>query len=432
MPSPPPPMLLRNARLAGPTLDAFAPHELDVRLGGGVIVEVGEKLPSRSEEQVHDLGRHLLLPAPAEPHAHLDKAFLAERVVNPDGDLAGAVAAIRAAYAGISASDVTDRAGRALAEAVSKGYTAVRSHVDCGVGIATRSLTALVELRERWTQLVELQLVALAGFPFTGSEGAENRRLLIEAIEHGADVIGGVPALDIDPPGAIRELSRIAADSGLPLDLHIDETTDPTVLTLRELAEAVNHSGLGGRATASHCVSLGQQEPRTRVAVAALLADAGIAVVTLPQTNLYLQGRDAPDMAPRALTALRDLLAAGVTVAAGGDNWRDPFNPLGRIDPMETAALMVTAGHLDVATAFHIVSSGSRRAMGLAQIHIAPGHPADLLAIRATSLNEAVAAASPDRKVWRAGRLVAASRLVRDVLPTPEDPLLARHETADC
>ncbi|WP_051791279.1 amidohydrolase family protein [Amycolatopsis jejuensis] len=381
-----------------------------VRIADGVIVSAGPEPAARPGEQVHDLTGYLLLPAPAEPHVHLDKALLAGRIPNPAGDLTGAIGASRRAYRTMTADDVAERAGRALREAAANGCTAVRSHVNCTSGIGTTALRALAEVRR--TAPVTVQLVALAGFPFTGH--ALHRRLLLDAIEAGADVVGGVPALDPDPPRAVHELARIAADHHLPLDLHLDETTDPAVLTLREFASAVREHALEGRATASHCVSLGQQDASARAEVAHLLADAGIAVVVLPQTNLGLQGRNAPGPIPRGLTAVAELLAAGVPVAAGGDNWRDMFNPLGRIDPLETAALMVAAAHLTPAQAYHAVSAASRRVMGLPEVRLAPGYPADLLAIAASSPEEAVAAASPQRVVWRAGRRIAATRLVRD------------------
>ena len=135
-----------------------------------------------------------------------------------------------------------------------------------------------------------------------------------------------------------------------------------------------------------------------------------MAVVTLPQTNLFLQAHGHVTGMPRGLTALRPLLDAGVTLAAGADNVQDPFNPMGRADPLETAALLVMAGHLLPAEAYAAVSAGARAAMGLEPVSIAAGSPAELLAVRAATLREAIATAHPDRLVYHRGRLVAQTR----------------------
>jgi cytosine deaminase len=159
--------------------------------------------------------------------------------------------------------------------------------------------------------------------------------------------------------------------------------------------------------TASHCVSLAVQDVRTQQQVAERVAEARIAVVALPQTNLFLQGRDHPVATPRGLTAVGPLRTAGATVAAGGDNLRDPFHPVGRGDALEVAALMVTAGHLDPSAALESVTAAPREALGLSPVLIAPGCPADLVAMPAADALEALGAATAHRTVWRAGQVVA-------------------------
>ena len=188
------------------------------------------------------------------------------------------------------------------------------------------------------------------------------------------------------PPAHISDVLSLATSAGIDIDLHTDETLDASVLTLRELARQVSDKGFDGSVAASHCVSLGMQPPDVQAAVAAEVAAAGIAVITLPQTNLFLQGRDDPVGTPRGLTAINALLDAGAVVAAGADNVQDPFNLVGRSDPLETAALMVMAGHRLPAAAYDMVSNTARRVMGLAPVNFEPGDPADLVAIDAPSL----------------------------------------------
>ena len=138
------------------------------------------------------------------------------------------------------------------------------------------------------------------------------------------------------------------------------------MLTLATMADLVTRTGFPHQVTASHCVSLGVQQPNVQRRIAEAVAATRIAVVALPQTNLYLQGREHPAATPRGLTAVRALRGAGATVAAGGDNLRDPFHPVGRGDALEVAALMVTCGHLDPKAALESVTAAPRGRAGAA------------------------------------------------------------------
>jgi cytosine deaminase len=310
--------------------------------------------------------------------------------------------------------DVVRRATEAALMYLANGATAVRTHVDVGDSIGLRALNALMEVREALRDQVTLQLVALVSVPLTGAEGAENRSMLRAAIESGADVVGGCPHLDPDPAACQETCLSLAAELERPIDLHTDETLDPAVLYLPHFAEMVAKTGFRHGATASHCVSLGVQSPEVAAEVARRVAVAGIAVVCPPQTNLYLQARDHPSAPPRGLTALRALLRAGATVAGGGDNIQDAFNSVGSGDPLDTASLLVMAGHLSPEEAYAAVSSGARAAMGLPSVRLEPGFPAELLAVRASSLREAVAMAGHERVVIHNGHVVSRTSMTRE------------------
>ncbi|HEX6684359.1 MAG TPA: amidohydrolase family protein [Candidatus Limnocylindrales bacterium] len=376
----------------------------DMRLGDGLIESTGQ---AGSFEDGEDFQGYLILPAPVEPHAHLDKAFSADQVPNPGGDLLGAVRGWLAHRPTMSEEDIALRAEKALWMYRAHGATMVRTHVDIGSDIDDIGLRALHAIRK----LDGIQVVAFGANPLSGVEGARNRALLRAAIDAGADAIGACPALDPDPLGCIEAVLRIAADR-VPLDMHVDESLDPDLCTLSLLAEV--SAGFARQVVASHCVSLGMMPPDRVREIAGRVAAAGIAVVCLPQTNLYLQGRDHVTSPPRGLTAVRILRDAGVTVAAGGDNLQDPFNLMGRADPLETAALLILAGHDTPENAYAAVSDDARRAMGLPEVSLRPGSPADLLAIRATSPREAIATAHPERVVIRGGRIVARTTLKTD------------------
>ena len=388
---------LRSARTSAGDL-------VDVELAGGLIAQV---LPAAGTaalgEGDEDLDGQVLLPSFAEPHAHLDKALTASRAPNPAGDLLGAIAAMQGIAGTLTRADIAARAERALRIHLALGTTAVRTHVNVGGPVGLRPLEALIDVRERWRGLVDLQLVALVSVPLSGQPGKDLR----QALKEGADIAGGAPHLDPEPGRAVGICLDAAGDAGVPLDLHTDETLNPALLTLETMTDLVIRTGFAHPVTASHCVSLGVQDAPTQQRVAEAVARAKIAVVALPQTNLYLQGRDRPAATPRGLTAVAALRAAGATVAAGGDNLRDAFHPVGRGDALEVAALMVTCGHLAPEAALASVTAGPRAALGLPPVAIAPGAPADLVAMPAADALEALGAAPAQRTVWRAGRVVA-------------------------
>lgn len=394
-------------------------RRVDVHIGDGVVTAVTEPGAEPDADAapagevtgtvaVEDLSGMLLLGAAAEPHTHLDKALSADRVVNVAGDLAGAIDAWMRHRRDATVADMADRATRAVEMLVTNGVTAVRTHVDLGEGIGVRAAEALAETRTRVADLVSLQVVGLPTCPVTGDDGAVNRADLLTAVERGLiDLIGGAPAIDPDPHGAIDWLLDLAHGTGLDVDLHIDETLDFDMLSLEYLSQRVIERGFENRVTASHCVSLGMQSPWVQQRVARAVAEAGIGVVALPQTNLFLQARGVTTAPPRGLTAIGMLRGAGVPVAAGADNIQDPFNPMGRADPFETASLLVSAGHRLPEVAWAMVSDDARTVMGLPPVGPVVGRRADLVAIGARSLREAVASGAATRRTWAGGRLVA-------------------------
>jgi cytosine deaminase len=395
-------LLLRRGLLADGTT-------ADVRIVDDSIVAVGPDLapgPDSAAEQVVDLDGWLLLPAFTEPHAHLDKAFLAEVVPNPTGDLLGAIVAMEEHRHLITLEDTVARAERAARLMLANGVTTIRTHADLTLANGLQSVLALVEVRERLRGTVDIQVCALSGWPSIGPEGAEQRALLRAAIDAGIDLIGGCPHLETDPHAANDNFIAMAAAAGLPLDLHTDETLNAGILGLDDLAQRVIDTGFPYGVTASHCVSLGLQPEHRQREVAEKVADAGISVVALPHTNLFLQGRQQQTNMPRSLTAVRALRAAGATVAAGADNLQDPFNPVGRADPLETAGLMIMAAHLLPDDALASVSAMARVALGLAPGSIETGAHADLVAMPARSVREAIAMGPQPRFVTSAGRVV--------------------------
>lgn len=375
-----------------------------IRIVDGVVVAHGAT--ALAGDEVLDAAGRLVLPAMAEAHAHLDKAFLAETVPNPTGDLMGAIMAMESHRHLLTEADTVVRAERAARMIAANGATAIRTHADLTTDNGLMSVRALLEVRRRLHDVVHLEVFALCGWPSIGSEGAEQRALLRDAIAMGVDGVGGCPHLETDPHAANDEFLTIAAEAGLPVDLHTDETLDPTRFALPDLATRVLASGFPHRVSASHCVSLGVQPATVQAQVAEQLAAAGISVIALPSSNLFLQGRAQQVAMPRALTAVQALRTVGVNVAAGADNLQDPFNPVGRGDCLETAGLMVMAGHVLPHDAYRMVSDRVRQLMGLPVAGPEVGQVADLVVAPARTVRDAIAFGAPGRTVVRAGRVV--------------------------
>ena len=391
--------IIRNARL----IDG---SRIDVYLHEGFIEKTVLHQPTDSPGAGDiDADGQLLLPTLAEPHAHLDKAFLAERIHNPTGDLLGAIHAVHANAHTLTFEDIVERASRAVMLYVKNGVSRIRSHADTFDG-STLQVRALRQVAHNFKDICDIEICALVQWPLTGKEGEPSRILAERAHNDGADLLGGCPHLDSDPKGANKVFLSLAKDLNCNLDLHVDETLNADMLSLRDLAQRVMKQAPSFSVTASHCVSLGMQNEKVQKQVAQMVADANIAVVTLPQTNLYLQGRDRQSAMPRALTALSALRIAGATVVAGGDNLQDPFNPLGRADPLEAAGLLVAAGHYFPEDAYSAVSSSVHECIAGDAPFLTTGSPGNFILTPSASIREFIAFANQPRHVYRHGVLI--------------------------
>jgi cytosine deaminase len=400
--------LLTNATLADGSV-------VDVELSDGLVSRVS---PAQGllADGVLDLTGFLLLTAPAEPHAHLDKALSWDLIDPPMGDLGLAISSWRA-YSSIMTTDgIAERALQAALLLLRNGTTAVRCHVDMLSGPEPlRGVEALVRVREQLRHLMDIELVALAG-PEALDETVE------AALDLGVDLVGGAPHLAPDPGADLRRLLAIAARRGVGVDLHTDEglAGEPTLLEFARIVRDWEQP-----VSAGHCVRLGTLDATDLDEVISEVLASNIGIISLPITNLYLQGWEHPVSTPRGLTALRALLDAGVRVGAGADNVRDPFNPVGRSDALETASLLVTAGHLTLTEAYAAVSDGARSVMSLPKAGVEVGAAAELLAVRGANLSDVVANASADRYVIHAGNLVAQSSVTYEVAtPNRTSPLV--------
>jgi cytosine deaminase len=390
---------------------AKRPQLLDVAVGAdGRIAAVAPTMTGVTADSVVDLRDKLVVPGLVDAHQHLDKSRTRRLVENPTATLEGASAAYRSFAAAATREDIIARAERTLDICLGHGTVAIRSHTNIESESGVRGIEAMVELRERCCERMTLQVVAHLTSDAPRKLDAA-RQWLAAAIAAGADVIGGVPQYADEPFAFLDLLFEFAERSGLPLDMHIDEHLDARRLLFDAVIERTRAHGMQGRVTASHCCALSAAAPQEAKRIVAGLAEAGIAVVTLPAANLFLQDRDAERLPARGLTRVRELLAAGVPVAAASDNIQDPFVPIGSGDLLEVARWTLTAGHLglaDLPGAFEMISASPASIIGLGtDWGIQTGARADLLITDCDDIDDLVATGARNRAVLVAGRLVA-------------------------
>ncbi|MEU5292727.1 amidohydrolase family protein [Streptomyces umbrinus] len=357
---------------------------VDVRLGGGRIEAVGTAGSLTAHSARVDLAGYLLLPAPAEPHAHGDTALSA------DGD--GPVS--------YEAHEVQRRTTEAALLQLGHGATALRSHVRVGDVQGLGSMAAVLQARRALRGLAEFTVVAMPRV-LTGLAGADGLAILRDAVKMGASVVGGCPDLDPDPTGYVEAVLEVASEHGCPVDLHTDGDDPARLARLAAMA-----GGLRPGVTLGPCGGLGRLPTEVASRAADQLAAAGVGVVCLPQGGC--SGVDRRGTAP-----VRLLRAAGVRVAAGSGALRDVSNPVGRGDPLEAAYLLASRYGLRAGDAYDAVSSSARAALGLPEVRVEAGFPAELLAVRGDRLDAALSLAY-SRIVVHRGRVVARTSAVRE------------------
>ncbi len=325
----------------------------------------------------------LLLPRLVEPHAHLDKAFSWNDHPNRDGTYAGALAANFKEHETRTAERVQERAERALQLAFDHGLRAVRSHIDSAGPGANCSWEVLSELRGRWRDRIELQLVALVPVEHWSTLEGEQ---LAAAVARAEGLIGGVLA----PPcrgratrRALRRLLELADQHGCAVDLHIDEADSPPAAGMPQLLRVLESMSLSVPVTCSHASSLSLLSVGSLQRLGSRMARQNLQVVALPLTNGWLLGhRDHETPLRRPLAPIRQLQRAGVPVAVGGDNVQDPWYPGGQLDPLALMAMSLPLAQLAPWDDHGLkpFATDAARLMGLAwDGRLRAGAPADLI-----------------------------------------------------
>jgi cytosine/creatinine deaminase len=409
-------------------------RQADIGIRGDRIAAVEPRIDAEAARTIDATG-DLVAPPFVDPHFHMD-ATLSYGLprVNASGTL----------LEGISLwgelreiATVEDMVGRALSYcdwAASMGLLAIRTHVDTTPD-HLRGVEAMLEVKRRVAPYIDLQLVA---FPQDGLYRAPNgRENVIRALDMGVDVVGGIPHFERtmeDGRESLKDLCRIAAERGLMIDIHCDETDDPMSRHVETLAAEVTRHGLGARAAGSHLTSMHSMDNYYVSKLLPLMAESGMTAIPNPLINITLQGRHDSYPKRRGLTRVKEMQAHGITVGWGQDCVLDPWYSLGTADMLDVAFMGLHVAQMthpdEMRRCFDMVTVENARIMGLEGHGLAPGCVASLVVLDAGNPTEALRL-RPDRLAVVAKGKVIAERARNDArLTLPGRPSSVRRRHA--
>ena len=342
-----------------------------------------------------------------DAHIHLDKALLGTRAPSREGTVAEAIRVTGEAKRAFTRQDIADRARRVLDMAVRQGTTAMRSHVEVDPIVGLMGFEAILPLRREYAPAIDLQLCAFAQEGILQAPGTE--ALLREALRMGADLVGGVPYNDTDAHRHIAIVFDLAAEFGVDVDFHTDFFDEPQHLHALHIAEETVRRGWQGRVALGHMSEMAALPPDEQDALARTLAQAGVSVIVLPATDLYLMGRKDVRSPRRGLAPVKRLLAAGVTVAAATNNVRNAFTPLGTAGLPLMGYLGAVGAHMgtdpELGQVLDMLTRHPARILGLTGYGLRVGAPADLVVWDTNHPEEVLTALSSCRLAVKTGRV---------------------------
>jgi cytosine deaminase len=412
-----------NARIPHALASGFETRDLDTATGLATI-DLGIKpdgtlTTNRGNARPIDLGGRLVLPTFIDSHVHLDKSYILRRTGMPSGGLMDAARMAGADAVNWSADDLRARMTRALERAHQHGTSAMRTHLDTPVmPLESASWQVFAELRDAWRGRIDLQAVALMSLERVDQHEnfAERCRQLKE--------LGGVLGAFISPQTATPErldaFFALAAEHGLDADFHVDETLDPSARGLEQICDSVLRTGFSGTVVAGHCCSLSTMPIADRDRIIAKVVQAGVHVISLPHSNLFLQDRTgAATPLRRGVTTAHELRAAGASIHFASDNVQDPFFPYGDYDMIEVFRTAVRAAHLDFNAHDWLVGQfrSASAACGYAgHGTLSSGQDANLVIFEARDLIDLLSVSPCERVVLRGGKpLLPASHTLREL-----------------
>ena len=385
--------------------------DVDIAVVDGRIARVEPAIETEGTKEIDATGE-LVSPPFVDPHFHMDATLsLGIPRLNRSGTLLEGIALWGELKPHLTQDAVVERALKYCDLAVSKGLLAIRTHVDvCDDRLL--AVEALLHVREQVKDYIDLQLVA---FPQDGYFRSRNAAANLDrALYMGVDVVGGIPHFERtmeEGAESVRALCRIAADKGLPVDMHCDETDDPLSRHVETLAAETVRHGLQGRVAGSHLTSMHSMDNYYVSKLIPLMAEAELHAIPNPLINITLQGRHDTYPKRRGMTRVPELMAAGVNVALGQDCCMDPWYSLGSADMLDVAHMAIHVGQMTSRAAmratFDAITVNSARAMGLDGYGLEVGCHADFVILQARDPVEAIRLRATRVAVVRRGRVIS-------------------------
>lgn len=362
-----------------------------------------------------DAGGKLTVPSFIDPHIHLDKVNIVD-VVRPNktGTLKEAIEIIWDKKAKYTTLDIMQRAGDVIKKGAINGTTRMRTHVDVDTIGGLKPLEGVLWAKSEYKDVMDIEIVAFPQEGIIKDPGCE--KLMWEAMEAGANLVGGMPANEHTPDDSKKHIEicfNIAEKYDADIDMHVDETDDPFYRTLEMLADETIKRGWQGRVTAGHTCALAAYDDHYAQYVIQKVKNAGIHVITNPVTNLMLQGRNDEQPVRRGITRVKELLAAGVNVSFGQDCVKDTFYPFGSADMLQVALITAHAAHMslphEIEKVFDMITFHAANIMRIKNYGIEEGNMADIVILDALTVNDAIRL-QPDRLyVIKGGKVIARS-----------------------
>ncbi len=391
-------------------------RQADIAIAKGRIAAVEPGITAEAAAVIDAAGK-LVSPPFIDAHFHMDSALSYGRPrVNASGTLLEGIALWGELKRIQTREDIIARALEYCREAMGRGVLAIRSHVDV-TDPAFHTVEALLEVRDRIKGMMDLQLVAFPQDGWFRAPGGSAQ--VIRALDAGVDVVGGIPHFErtmADGAEAVRAACRLAAERGLMVDLHCDESDDPLSRHIETLAAETLVHGLQGRVAGSHLTSMHSMDNYYVSKLIPLIAEAGVAAIPNPLINITLQGRSDTYPKRRGMTRVPELLAAGVTVAFGQDCVKDPWYPLGSGDMLDVAHMGLHVGLMTSPTAmrscFDMVTAAPASILGL-DFGLHPGARGSLVVLDCADPIEALRLRPARLAVISDGSVVARSEPMR-------------------
>ena len=413
-------LIIRNANLPDGRVG------IDIGIKDGKIAALEVALSTKAQEEI-DASGYLVSPPFVDSHFHMDATLsLGLPRLNQSGTLLEGIALWGELKPHLTVEAIKERALRYCDLAVARGLLAIRSHVDiCDPRLL--AVDALLEVRKEVAPYLDLQLVAFPQDGYLRDTGAA--KLMETALDRGVDVVGGIPHFERtmdEGKKSVEVLCRIAAERGLRVDMHCDESDDPNSRHIETLtAETVRH-GLQDRVTGSHLTSMHSMDNYYVSKLLPLMAEAEINVVSNPLINITLQGRHDTYPKRRGMTRVPELMDAGVKVAFGHDCVMDPWYSLGSADMLEVASMGLHVAQLigveQMKSCFRAITEIPAAILGLEGYGLEKGCNADLVILQAADPVEALRLKANRLFVIRRGRIISSSAPVEAELNLPGRP----------